>query len=644
MISPPTELHQLLEEFSDLAPEELPKELPPLRSIQHAMDFVPGLVLPDLPAYRMSPKENKELQRQVQDLLDRGFIRESLSPCAMPVLLTPKKDGSWRMCVDSRAINKITVKYRFPIPRLDDMLDVLHGSTMFSKIDLRSGYHQIRILPGDEWKTAFKTRDGLFEWLVMPFGLTNAPSTFMRVMNQVLKPFIDKFVVVYFDDILVFRRSLHEHLDHLRQVFCTLRFESFFINLKKCSFAQNSVVFLGFIVSANGVSADPEKVRAILDWPPPNNIHETRSFHGLASFYRRFVNGFSTIMAPITECTKKGSFIWTIAAQRAFDAIKKCLTEAPILQLPNFDSPFEVACDASQLGIGGVLSQNGHPIAFYSEKLNEAKRRYSTYDLELYAVVQTLKHWRHYLIHREFIIFSDHDSLRHLNSQKRVNARHGHWVDFLQQYTFVLKHKAGTENKVVDALSRKICLLQTHTAHITCFEDLKEHYRADPDFGPIYKALLLGPYTLDGQYSIFYGYLFRGTRLCLPDLSIREFVIQELHAGGLAGHFGRDKTIVLVEDRYYWPKLKKQVSNVVKQCRTCQLSKGTCTNAGLYTPLPIPEGPWIDLSMDFVLGLPKTIRGNDSIFVVVDRFSKMAHFLACAKTFDASRVASFFFF
>jgi len=416
MISPPTELHQLLEEFSDLAPEELPKELPPLRSIQHAMDFVPGLVLPDLPAYRMSPKENKELQRQVQDLLDRGFIRESLSPCAMPVLLTPKKDGSWRMCVDSRAINKITVKYRFPIPRLDDMLDVLHGSTMFSKIDLRSGYHQIRILPGDEWKTAFKTRDGLFEWLVMPFGLTNAPSTFMRVMNQVLKPFIDKFVVVYFDDILVFRRSLHEHLDHLRQVFCTLRFESFFINLKKCSFAQNSVVFLGFIVSANGVSADPEKVRAILDWPPPNNIHETRSFHGLASFYRRFVKGFSSIMAPITECTKKGSFIWTIAAQRAFDAIKKCLTEAPILQLPNFDSSFEVACDASQLGIGGVLSQNGHPIAFYSEKLNEAKRRYSTYDLEFYAVVQTLKHWRHYLIHREFIIFSDHDSLRHLNS------------------------------------------------------------------------------------------------------------------------------------------------------------------------------------------------------------------------------------
>lgn len=324
----------------DLVPDELPKILPPMRNIQHAIDLVPGSILPNLPAYRMSPEEHKELQRQVQDLLDRGFICESLSPCAVPALLTPKKDGSWRMCIHSRAINKITVKYRFPIPRLDDMLDVLHGSTYFSKIDLRSGYHQLRIRPGDEWKTAFKTRDELFEWLVIPFGLTNAPSTFMRVTNQILKPFIDKFVVVYFDDILIVSRSLQDHMNHLLQVFQTLRFEIFFINLKKCSFAQSKVIFLGFIVSADGVAADPEKVRAVSDWPSPNNIHEVRSFHGLASFYRRFVKGFSSIMAPITECTKKGAFVWTTAAQKAFEAIKVQLTQAPILRLPNFEIPF----------------------------------------------------------------------------------------------------------------------------------------------------------------------------------------------------------------------------------------------------------------------------------------------------------------
>jgi hypothetical protein len=209
----------------------------------------------------------------------------------------------------------------------------------------------------------------------MPFGLSNAPSTFMRVMNQILKPFIDKFVVVYFDDILVFSRSLKEHLNHLRQVFQTLRFESFFVNLKKCSFAQSQVVFLGFIVSAKGVAADPEKVRAILDWPSPNNIHDVRSFHGLASFYRRFVKGFSSLMAPITECTKKGAFLWTADAQKAFEVVKELLTKAPILQLPNFELPFEVSCDASHSGIGGVLSQNGHPIAFFSEKLNNARKK-----------------------------------------------------------------------------------------------------------------------------------------------------------------------------------------------------------------------------------------------------------------------------
>ena len=359
------------------------------------------------------------------------------------------------MCVDSRAINRITIKYCFPIPRLDDMLDMMVGAHIFSKIDLKSEYHQIRIRTGDEWKTTFKTKDGLYEWLVMPFGLSNAPNTFMRVMTQVLMPFMRKFLVVYFDDILIYSKTKEEHFDHLIQV-----------------------VFLRFIMSWKRVSADPQKVQVIVDWPEPKTIHEVRSFHGLATFYRRFIKGFSTIMSPITDCLKQGEFKWSKGANRAFEEVKKKMTEAPVMRLPDFTKVFEVECDASGVGIGGVLSQERHPVAYFSEKLNEAKQKYSTYDKEFYAVVQALRYWRHYLLPQEFVLYSDHEALRYLNSQKKLNHRHGHWVEYLQAYSFVLKHKSGIENKAADALSRRVTLLSVMRVEVTGFERLKEEYES----------------------------------------------------------------------------------------------------------------------------------------------------------------------
>ncbi|KAK1628064.1 hypothetical protein QYE76_002379, partial [Lolium multiflorum] len=639
----PSSLLSLLKEFQDVFPDELPHGLPPLRGIEHRIDLIPGAPLPNRAAYRTNPEDTKEIQRQIQDLLAKGYVRESLSPCAVPVILVPKPDETQRMCMDCRPINAITVRYRHPIPRLDDMLDELSGATIFSKIDLRSGYHQIRMAIGDEWKTAFKTKLGLYEWLVMPFGLSNAPSTFMRLMNHILRPLIGKSVVVYFDDILIYSKNLEDHVQHVREVLCILRHEKLFANLPKCHFAQNKLVFLGFVVSANGIEVDSSKVEAIHNWPTPTNVGQVRSFHGLAGFYRRFVKDFSTIACPLNELTKKNvPFVWGKAQQKAFDELKKRLTEAPLLALPDFSKTFEIECDASGLGIGGVLMQNGKPVAYYSEKLDGARLNYPIYDKELYALVRVLEVWQHYLWPKEFVIHSDHESLKYLKSQHNLNKRHAKWVEFIESFPYVIKYKKGKENVVADALSRKITLLLTRLEfHILGLEEIKELYPSDAFFGPIFAKC-----SVDHGFDDFYlhdGYLFKANKICIPESSLRKLLLQESHGGGLMGHFGREKTYAMLSTHYYWPRMYRDVERLCRRCTTCLQAKSTSNPYGLYMPLPIPYAPWSDISMDFVLGLPRTKHGHDSIFVVVDRFSKMAHFIPCHKSDDASHIASLFF-
>ncbi|KAG7567587.1 Integrase catalytic core [Arabidopsis thaliana x Arabidopsis arenosa] len=604
----PSKIKFLLQDYTDVFPEENPQGLPPIRGIEHQIDFVPGASLPNRPAYRTNPVETKELEKQVTELMERGHIRESMSPCAVPVLLVPKKDGSWRMCVDCRAINNITVKYRHPIPRLDDMLDELHGSSIFSKVDLKSGYHQIRMKEGDEWKTAFKTKQGLYEWLVMPFGLTNAPSTFMRLMNHVLRAYIGHFVVVYFDDILVYSKSLEEHVDHLKMVLEVLRKEKLYANLKKCTFGRNNLVFLGFVVSTDGVKFDEEKVKAIREWPSPKSVGEVRSFHGLAGFYRRFVKDFSTLAAPLIEVIKKNvGFKWEQAQEDAFQALKEKLTNAPVLSLPDFIKTFEIECDASGVGIGAVLMQDKKPIAYFSENLGGATLNYPTYDKELYALVRALQTWQHYLWPKEFVIHTDHESLKHLKGQQKLNKRHARWVEFIETFPYVIKYKKGKDNVVADALSRRYVLLSSLDAKLLGFEHIKSLYANHSDFEKIYSSCEKFAF---GKYYRHDGFLFYDNRLCIPNSSLRELFVREAHGGGLMGHFGVSKTLKVMQDHFHWPHMKRDVERMCERCPTC---------------------------------LPRTMTGKDSIFMVVDRFSKMAHFIPCHKTDDAMHIANLFF-
>jgi hypothetical protein len=338
----PKEVRELLDNFVDMVVDELPNSFPPIRSIIHHIDSIPGESLPNKAAYRLTPRENEEVKNQVQELLDKVLVRESLSPCIVPTLLSPKKDEGWRMCTDSRVVNKITIGYRFPLPIMDDLMDSLSGEKLFSKIDLKSGYHQIRMREGDEWKTTFKTNEGLYEWLVMPFFLTNAPSTFIRLMNEILKDFIGKFVVVYMDNILIFSKTKEEHLRHLTLVMRRLQQEKLLINLKKSSFMKTELIYLGFVISSNELKMDLEKVKEIKEWPSPKSMFEVRRFHGLESFYRKFIRDFSGICAPMMDTVKKKhkSFKWTEEAERSFNALKKKITERPILVLPNFEKTF----------------------------------------------------------------------------------------------------------------------------------------------------------------------------------------------------------------------------------------------------------------------------------------------------------------
>ncbi|GKA30123.1 putative reverse transcriptase domain-containing protein, partial [Tanacetum coccineum] len=419
----------IIRDFPEVFIEDL-LGLPPARPVEFQIDLIPGAVPVARAPYWLAPSEMKELSEQLQELSNNGFIRPSSSPWGAPVLFVKKKDGSFRMCIDYRELNKLTVKNRYPLPRIDDLFDQLQGSSIYSKIDLRSGYHQLRVREQDIPKTAFRTRYGHYEFQVMPFGLTNAPAVFMDLMNRVCKPYLDKFVIVFIDDILIYSKNEKEHEEHLKAILELLKKEQLYAKFSKCEFWIPKVQFLGHVIDSRGIHVDPAKIESIKDWASPKTPTEIRQFLGLAGYYRRFIEGFSKIAKSMTKLTQKGiKFDWGEKEENAFQLIKQKLCSAPILALPEGSEDFVVYCDASHKGLGVVLMQREKVIAYASRQLKVHEKNYTTHDLELGSVVFALKIWRHYLYGTRCTVFTDHKSLQHILDQKELNMRQPRWLE-----------------------------------------------------------------------------------------------------------------------------------------------------------------------------------------------------------------------
>ena len=451
----------IVQEFSDVFPEDLPVGLPPSRSVNHRIVVEEGSVPPNLPTYRMSFAELDELKKQLTELQEKQFIQPSQSPYGSPILFVRKKDGTMRMCVDYRALNKITVKNSYPLPRIEELLDRMQGAHVFSKLDLRSGYHQIRMHDEDIPKTAFHTRYGHFEYRVLPFGLTNAPATFQFLMHNVFNDMLDQCVVVYLDDIVVYSKNAAEHEVHLREVLQRLRKHTLYAKLSKCEFFKDEIEFCGQLVGANGVAMEPSKVASMVNFPVPTSLTQLRSFLGLCNFYRKFVRGYAKIAGPLHNLTKSSvAWRWGAEEQQAFEGLRHAMTTSPVLALPDPDLPFTVCTDASAFAIGAVLSQDQgrgpQPVGFISHTLSPQERNWPTHDREMHALIYALTSWRHYLQGRlPFVAYTDHQALRHFGTQPKLSSKQIRWMGRIQQFPCQIAYLPGKDNVVADALSRR---------------------------------------------------------------------------------------------------------------------------------------------------------------------------------------------
>lgn len=675
----PPSVDRLIREFIDVFPEKLPPGMPN-HKFRHRIELLEGTEPLCRYPYRLSIPEKRELWDQLQALIPAGRVRKGNSAFGAPVLFARKKDGGLRFCIDYRALNKATIKNKYPLPRIDECIDDLATASCFSSLDLASGFWQIPMAEEDIHKTAFVTPYGQYEWTVMPFGLCNAPSTFQAMMDEVLEGYVGKFVRVYVDDIVIYSDNEEEHLQHLRKVFERLRKFSLYCKPHKCDFLKPEIKVLGFIVGGGKQRLDELTVMTVRDWAVPTDASEVRRFTGFINHYRHFVPHLAHHAAPLSRLqSPKTEWQWRDEIEgEAFRILRSALCEAPILRLFNPDKPIKLVTDASNYATGACLLQEfedgWHPIAYFSKTLNDAQRNYSAYDRELLAIYQAVGHWRHYLYGQHFKVVTDHATLKHLVDQPELkNSRRIRWISDLQEYDLEILYAPGKTNPA-DPLSRlkppeaalmyldlaslmdDDCELVVPTyTHFEVFsaslavlgvsrlqadERLRNRIVAGYSRDPFYLSAA-NTERLEKKDGLFYLH----GRICVPhDLELKQFILRECHEAPYSGHQGIKRTLDAVSRVYYWPRLGAEVRDFVNSCMVCQRSKvKNVKPAGLLHPLSIPTRRWDDLSLDFITHLPTSPdTGNDTILVVVDRLSKGCHLIPCHNSITAAGTAELF--
>ncbi|KAK3528352.1 hypothetical protein QTP86_034147 [Hemibagrus guttatus] len=592
-------------DFMEVFSEERAARLPTHQVWDCAIDLLPNTSLPKGRVYPLSLPESKAMEEYIETALDAGHIRPSTSPAAAGFFFVGKRDGGLRPCIDYRGLNAITVRYPYPLPLVPAALEQLRGARVFTKLDLRSAYNLVRIREGDEWKTAFHTTRGHYEYCVMPFGLTNAPAVFQALINGVFQDLLGKGVIAYIDDILVYSSSMEEHVRMVREVLGRLQQHHLYAKLEKCEFHRSTVTFLGYVISRHGVEMDVVKVQAVTEWPAPTSVRELQRFLGFGNFYRRFIRNYSSVAGPLTSLLrgKPKKLTWTDPARSAFQQLKNCFTTAPILRHPDPDLPFVVEVDASSSGLGAVLSQRHgepgklHPCAFYSRKLTSAEVNYDVGNRELLAIKAALEEWRHWLegARHPFQVLTDHRNLEYLRGAKRLNPRQARWAIFFTRFAFTVTYRPGSKNGKADALSRQfeaddepiqpdVILPATAILAPVQWNLIEEIRRAHTDEPPPAGC--------------------PPTKLFVP-LHFRQQVMQWVHEAPSSGHPGIRRSTQLVRNRFWWSSLGSDVEEYVRSCPTCaQARTSRLLLEGLLEPLPIPRRPWSHLSVDFLTDLP----------------------------------------